>query len=416
MIGVSRSLGLGIAAAAAAAVVIAAFLWLGPGRGLYFNTASASVLYDEQGVIDVYERVSPSVVEVRTGVGSDGNLWRSGGGSGFLIDSQGHIVTNDHVVEGADDVRVRFADGTSVEAEVLGRNPAGDQALLKVETSAAAGRTPAVLGDSSKLKPGQMAIAIGSPLGLEGSVTVGVISQLGRDISSSVGRSIPNVIQTDALINPGNSGGPLLDSSGAVVGINTAIHTLALGDATRGIGFAVPINDLKDVLPDLKAGKVLRAPWLGIGAADVDSELAQRLDLDVYRGVYVTSVAEDGPAEDAGLVESGIGSRGAPVKGGDVITAVDGVAVDDTAELIAELDGNRPQDQVTLTVVRDGKTIRVPVTLGEWPDPGPVSQHKFPFHVPDGYGDKEYLPEDFFERFFCKDRDDEDCWRPFRRR
>ena len=191
---VARGLGLGLTVAAAAVIVVVAFLWLGPGRELYFNTASASVLFDEQGVIDVYELVSPAVVEVSTSRGAGGDLRGSGGGSGFVIDSEGHIVTNNHVVASATSVKVRFIDGTSAAAEVLGRNPAGDQALLKVDPSAVAGITPVVLGDSSALRPGQMAIAIGNPFGLEGSVTVGVVSALGRDLPSSVGRRIPNVI------------------------------------------------------------------------------------------------------------------------------------------------------------------------------------------------------------------------------
>ena len=281
-----------------------------------------------------------------------------------------------------------------------------------------------VLGDSSALKPGQMAIAIGNPFGLEGSVTVGVISQLGRDLPSPVGRRIPNVIQTDALINPGNSGGPLLDSNGAVIGINTAIQVSPLGGASRGIGFAVPVNDLKEALPDLKAGNVIRPPWLGIRAADVDSELAERLGLSVDRGVYVTGVMGDSPAEDAGLVESGIGARGQAAAGGDLITAVDGVEVDTTAELIAELNGNQPGDQVTLTVVRGDETIDVQVTLGEWPEDARVlerqrilpdrdSHERGPFHfrLPDLDGLERHLPEDLLERFCREGGDGDTSWK-----
>ena len=409
--------GLGLVLTAAVVIVIVAFLWLGPGRDLYFNIASASVLFDEQGVIDIYELVSPSVVEVTAGRGVDDGFRGTSGGSGFLIDSQGHVVTNNHVVEGFSTVSVRFSDGAWVEAEVLGRNPAGDQALLKVDPSVVVGKTPVVLGDSSELKPGQMAIAIGNPFGLEGSVTVGVISQLGRDLPSAVGRRIPNVIQTDALINPGNSGGPLLDSSGAVVGINTAIQISPLGGASKRIGFAVPINDLKEVLPDLKAGNILSPPWLGIRAADVDSGLAQRLDLGLDRGVYVTGVMEDSPAEEAGLVESGVGDRGRPAAGGDVVTAVDGVDVDNTAELIAELNGKQPEDQVTLTVVRGDETLDVQVTLGEWPEEAEIlkrrwsrpypdsrgrgpSWNQFHFRLPDLDGLEKHHLEDLLDRLF----------------
>ncbi len=363
----TRGLGLGMSTVAIAVVVVVAFLWAGPG-GAAFSPASASVLFDEDSVVGIYDRVSPAVVEVNTSLGSGPTSRILGSGSGFLIDIEGHIVTTNHVVDGAGHVTVKFSDGTEADATILGRYPGNDMALLKVEPSVVAGIEPVTLGSSSNLRAGQMAVAIGSPFGLEGSVTVGVISQLGRDLPSALGRPISNVIQTDALINPGNSGGPLLDSSGAVVGINTAIQVSPNG-SSNGIGFSVPIDSLKTSLPKLKSEEVVRPPWLGIQARDVDAQLAERLDMPVNSGVYVVGVLPDSPAEQSGLTESGVGPGGREDTGGDIITQVNGVGVDTTAELVAQLNLGQPGDPVTLTVIRGGETIQVVATLGEWPDP-----------------------------------------------
>ena len=270
----ARSLSIGMTAAAVAAMLAVAYFWVGPGSSSFFGSPVAAALFDEEEITAIYESVSPAVVEISTG--------RSGG-SGFLIDSQGYIVTNDHVVEDEDTVTVTFPNGSSSEADVTGRLPGNDLALLKVEASAAAGITPVTLGDSSALKPGQLAIAIGAPYGLAGTVTVGVVSQVNRDMPSHVGRLVSGVIQTDAVINPGNSGGPLLDSNGAVIGVTTSIRTTGLQPSFGGIGFAVPINFLKDNLDALKEGGVIRPPWLGISATAVTPELAEDLDLSVDR-------------------------------------------------------------------------------------------------------------------------------------
>ena len=354
----ARSLSIGMTAAAVAAMLAVAYFWVGPGSSSFFGSPVAAALFDEEEITAIYESVSPAVVEISTG--------RSGG-SGFLIDSQGYIVTNDHVVEDEDTVTVTFPNGSSSEADVTGRLPGNDLALLKVEASAAAGITPVTLGDSSVLKPGQLAIAIGAPYGLAGTVTVGVVSQVNRDMPSHVGRLVSGVIQTDAVINPGNSGGPLLDSNGAVIGVTTAIRTTGLQPSFGGIGFAVPINFLKDNLDALKEGGVIRPPWLGIRAADLTPELVEDLDLPVDSGVYVIGVEPDSPAEDAGIMGSGLwGDR--PSRGGDIITAVNGVSVDSVTGLIARLDSYRPGDEAPLTVVRDGASRTVTVTLGEWPE------------------------------------------------
>ena len=303
-----------------------------------------------------------------------GSYSRLGIGSGFVIDSDGHIVTNNHVVQYGDRIRVRFQDGSSAEAKVLGRNPANDLALLKVPGKAVSGIDPAPLGDSGDVNPGQLAIAIGSPFGLDGSVTVGVISGTGRTLDSDISRPISGVLQTDALIGPGNSGGPLLNRDGEVVGINTAIQISALGLlsprlAQRSIGFAVPVNTLESMLPDLKAGNDVRPPWLGISALSLDSSMKELLGLEIdqTKGVYVTQVAPGSPADEAELVASGVLSRGLPDQGGDLIVAVEGAPVETVGDLIAELNNFPPGSEVELELVRDGEETTVRVTLGEWP-------------------------------------------------
>ena len=393
-----RGITLGTTSVAVAVIMVVAFLWVGPGVESFFKTASAATIFDEQQVIGVYERVSPAVVEVNTSVGSGSDLRRLGTGSGFLIDSDGHIVTNNHVIDGATSVRVIFSGGADASARVVGRNPANDLALLKVDASVVEGIVPVTLGDSATLKPGQLAIAIGNPFGLQSSVTIGVISQLGRDLTSDLSRPIASVIQTDALINPGNSGGPLLDSTGAVVGINTAMQVSPSGEGVRGIGFAVPVDTLDSVLPSLKEGGIVRPPWLGIQGLDLDPTLAERLGLAQDSGVYVTGVMPDSPADEAGLMESGLDSTDRPTGDGDIITAVDGVDVDTTAELVAQLNTKLVGDQVTLTVVRGGESQQVTVTLGEWPE-DPVEPRLPRFEERRRHPQPD-VPEDFFRRFF----------------
>ena len=213
MSSMAKGFSLGMTTVAVAVVFLVAFAWVGPGQNALFSTQPASALFDEDLVEGIYERVSPAVVEVDTGNGIGVDLVPLGKGSGFLIDAEGHIVTNNHVVDGVGSVIVTFSNGVSEQATILGRDIANDLALLKVEPSVVEGIEPVVLGDSSSLRPGQLAVAIGNPFGLEGSITVGVVSQVGRTLPTDLRRPISGVIQT-ALINPGNSGGPLLDSSG----------------------------------------------------------------------------------------------------------------------------------------------------------------------------------------------------------
>lgn len=387
MDGISKSFAMAITAVSGAVILVVAFAWFGPGLGAAVIPASAS-LFDEELVQAVYERVSPAVVDVNVDRKHGDSFSRLGFGSGFLIDNEGHIVTNNHVVQEADRVRISFQDGSSVEAKILGTNPANDLALLKVPAESVEGIEPVPLGDSSKVRPGQLAIAIGSPFGLDGSVTVGVISGVGRTLDSDIARPISGVIQTDALISPGNSGGPLLDRNGEVVAINTAIQVSAMDFVspriTRGsVGFAVPVDTLVNLLPALKEGKVIRPPWLGISATTLDGSLAESLNLDRDRGVYVTQVMPDSPASEAGLVPGEALRRGRPAVGGDIIIAIDGAKVETVGDLISELNRLNAGSLANVTIIRDGEEIEVAVTLGEWPaefDRQPRSRF---FQIPD---------------------------------
>lgn len=391
----TSGMNLGMVTVGIAVALAVAFFWIGPGSQSVSVPASASSLYDEGDVVSIYEGVSPAVVEVSSSVGSGRRLIGKGTGSGFLIDTEGYIVTNHHVIDGADNVRVKFSDGTSVDAEITGTYKSSDLALLKVDSSEVSGIQPVTLGDSSTLKPGQMAIAIGNPFGLEGSITVGVVSQLGRSLSGPSGRSINDVIQTDALINPGNSGGPLLDSNGAAIGINTAIHVSPTSSKVRGIGFAVPVNNLTATLSRLKSGSDIVPPWLGISALNINAGLVESLDLPANSGAYIVGVVPDSPADEAGLRESGTGTRGRPATGGDIITHVDGVAVDSVADIITQLNSKMPGDETTLTVARGSETLEITATLGEWPEDTGVFKHPH-FGTPDD----DKWPDDWgFPRF-----------------
>ena len=372
MNGLSKSFALAVTSLSMAVIAVVAFAWFGPGLDRITPPASAA-LFDEGLVQRIYEETSSAVVDINVDLEEAGSFNRLGAGSGFLIDMDGHIVTNNHVIQNADRVRVSFQDRTSVDAEVLGTNPANDLALIKVDPEAVANITPLTLGDSDSLRPGQLAIAIGSPFGLGGSVTVGVISGVDRTINSDIARPISGVVQTDALINPGNSGGPLLNRDGDVVGINTAIQVSSPIRSPRNlgqgsIGFAVPTNTLNNLLPRLKAKGEIRPPWLGISAATLEPLLVEMLELHVDSGVYVTQVMSGSPAKDSGLIPSGTDQQGAPTRGGDIIVSVNGVPVVTVADLITELNKHLPGDEISLTVVRDGDETAVPLTLGEWPE------------------------------------------------
>ena len=369
MSGVTKFSALAVTAVAAVAVLVVVLSRVGSGEeGVTASTTVA--LFDEELVQEIYQRVSPAVALIRADRKTDGSFTPLTIGSGFLIDKDGHIATNHHVIRGADRVVVQLGGGTAVVAEVAGTSPGNDLALLRVNPALVTHIEPVELGDSSLVRPGQLAVAMGSPFGLTGSVTVGIVGGVDRVLGSEVARPVHGILQTDAVVNPGDSGGPLLDRTGRVVGINTSVQAGLVNVDSQGVGrrlgFALPVNTLVRLLPRLMNNETLRPTLLGIAGASVDPLLTQRLDLPVGAGVYVTRVLSESPAQRAGLIPSLRRSRGLPT-GGDIIVAVDGVPVTSTAGLFAEIDRFQPQDQVVLSVVRKGVGIQVPVTLAEWP-------------------------------------------------
>jgi 2-alkenal reductase len=331
---------------------------------------------EEQLVINLYARVSPSVVNINV-IGAEvpsfpespfpEEFFQRGLGSGFVIDTDGHIVTNNHVVEGARRIQVRFSDDTEAEAEVVGTDPHTDLAVIKVDVPAAM-LHPVKLGDSDTLRVGQRAIAIGNPFGFERTVTTGIISAVGRVLRQVSGFSLPNLIQTDAAINPGNSGGPLLDSRGKVIGINTIIFTR--NGFSSGVGLAVPVNTVKRVVPELIENGHFAHPWLGIRGYSINAELAEVLDLPVDRGVLVGEVIRDGPSAHAGLRggqrEVLIEGFVEPISaGGDIIVAINDTEIRSMDDLITYLESTVVGQEVELTIIRDGDEKRLPVELDE---------------------------------------------------
>jgi S1-C subfamily serine protease len=291
-------------------------------------------------------------------------------GSGFVIDKEGHVLTNNHVVEGATSVSVTLGDSErSYEAEVVGNDPGTDIALLKVDAPAKEFH-PLKLGRSSDLEVGDPVVAIGNPFGLDRTVTSGIVSALQRNIQAPNGFSISQVIQTDAAINPGNSGGPLINAAGEVIGINAQIATGGGGNGNIGIGFAIPIDTVRANLEQLKETGEVEHAFIGISGGTITPELAKALNLPVEEGVIVQTVVNDGPADEAGI-EGGTTSAtidGAEVRlGGDIITEVDGKKVSSMDELVEIVGGSKPGDELELTVVRDGDEETVDVTLGTQP-------------------------------------------------
>ena len=315
---------------------------------------------EEQLFIELYKRVSPSVVHISVNAGRIT-------GSGFVWDTEGHIVTNNHIVEGATRIEMTFADDTTAKAELVGADADNDLAVIKVDLPASQLK-PVELGDSDALRVGQRAIAIGNPFGFEQTMTTGIVSALGRVVRQQSGFSLPQLIQTDAAINPGNSGGPLLDSQGRVISVTTLIFSNSGTNA--GVGFAVPVGAVKRVVPSLVATGRYADPWLGIQGTSISSLLAEELDLPVDEGVLVQSVVEDGPADKAGLRggDRQVRFEGvALTTGGDIIVAIGGVSVQDMDDLIVYLADKSVGQRVTLTVLRDGRRQRIQVTLGERP-------------------------------------------------
>jgi len=294
-------------------------------------------------------------------------------GSGVVVDAEGHIVTNEHVVSGATNVRVTFESGTTLDAEVVGTDPSTDLALIRVDAPEDA-LNPVPLGDSAGLRVGEPVLAIGNPFGYAGSASVGIVSGLGRSITSPNGFSVPDAIQTDAAVNRGNSGGALLNADGELIGVPAQIADSGVA-ANVGVAFAIPSDTAARVIAELKEDGTVEHPWLGVTVASVDETLRGVDGIGAERGALVTGVAAGGPAERAGLRigDRLEGSVAGPVcVGGDVITALGGADVTDAASLQRAVEAQRPGEEVEVVVVDAGGDERtVAVTLAERPEAPP---------------------------------------------
>ncbi|MDP6459426.1 MAG: trypsin-like peptidase domain-containing protein [Candidatus Hydrothermarchaeota archaeon] len=325
-------------------------------------------LKQEVAITAIFNDVKDSVVHI-TSVTVERDFFmrpipREGTGSGFIISEEGYILTNNHVIKDASELRVTLANGATLEADLVGADPLSDTAVIKIKSN---GNLKAVkLGDSNQLSPGQLAIAIGNPYRLDNTITIGVISALNRTLETEENFVIHGVIQTDAAINPGNSGGPLLNSKGEVIGINTAIYSPIQGSV--GIGFAISINTAKKVAEDLiEKGKVVR-PWMGITGTTVTEQLAETWETGVNKGVHIIEVVEGGPAEKAGLM----GTVSSPGQEdfilGDTIIELAGVTINTMENLIQTILEQEVGKTVEVKFIRDSKTLTTNVTLGERPD------------------------------------------------
>jgi 2-alkenal reductase len=328
----------------------------------------------EQSPIEVYRRANSAVVNITVVLATQDSNSQGADtaqGSGFLYDTEGRIVTNNHVVAGATRIEVTFADGSTQRARILGVDPDTDLAVLKVD-AVPTGTQPLPLGDSGALQVGQSVAAIGNPFGLEGTLTLGIVSAIGRVVPSGLSQfSIPQVIQTDAAINPGNSGGPLLNLRGEVVGVNTQIRTADGVRANSGVGFAVPSNIVARVVPALIADGQYTWSWLGVRGGSVTTAIAQANSLGQLRGAYIIEVLPGGPADKAGLRgaarEQTVDGLTMPI-GGDVVTAVDGNLVRTFDDLLTYIALRAQVGQVVqLTVQRDGREQTSAVTLDARP-------------------------------------------------
>jgi len=320
-------------------------------------------------LVEIFEQSESGVVRVNVQREAQ-IIGTSSLGSGFVFDTFGHIITNSHVVADAKKIVVTFLDGRSYNAQLVGADPFTDIAVIKVNAEQTQFH-PISLGDSSQLKVGEQIAAIGNPFGLSGSMTSGIVSQLGRLLpAQGSGFSIPDVIQTDAAINPGNSGGPLLNMKGEVIGINTAIQS-ASGEFT-GVGFAIPSRTLMKIAPSLIQDKEYHHPWLGISGRDIDPDLANILNLTDAKGFLIVTVIEDSPASKAGLHGSietkEIDGANYPI-GGDIILSVDGKEVRQIDDILIHLQREKSVgDEIVLEILRDGRTTNFVLLLEERPN------------------------------------------------
>ena len=332
---------------------------------------SAALTEDERNNIGVYEKVADGVVNVTsTALQLDfffNAFPTQGSGSGSIIDAKGHILTNHHVVADAQKLEVTLADGSKWPAKLVGSDPDNDLAVIKIDAPKEKLKVIS-MGDSRNLRIGQKVLAIGNPFGLQRTLTTGIISSLGRTIRSDVGTLIEDVIQTDAAINPGNSGGPLLNSDGEIIGINSAI--LSPSGGSVGIGFAIPVNTAKRVVPDLLSKGYVTYPWIGATIQSLVPEIAKYRKLKIERGAMIAEVAKGGPADKAGLKGGSqriqVGNMIVLV-GGDVVVRADQHDVKTNDELIHYIREKKPGDTILLKVYRNGNFVDVKVTLSERP-------------------------------------------------
>ncbi|MBM3793831.1 MAG: trypsin-like serine protease [Acidobacteria bacterium] len=335
-------------------------LWSGPDV-----SRAAGLSTDELNNIDVYKTAHTATVNITSTVYRRDFFWNvypaKESGSGFIVNEDGLIITNNHVISGSAKLQVTLADQSRYEAQILNRDPSNDLALIKIVPKKK--MMPLRLGDSDKLQVGQKVLAIGNPFGLEGTLTTGIISSLGRSIKDESGRELEGMIQTDAAINPGNSGGPLLDSSGNVVGVNTAIYGPG---GNIGIGFAMPINCAKQMMESFQLSRKFGRPKLGVNGIYVSGELAEALELPAEGGFLVYEVQPDSPAASAGMRGASrsvyIGNYEVGI-GGDFIMSIDGKKIVRKESINSAIAGKRPGDTVEVTVLRNGRTGTVKVNL-----------------------------------------------------
>ncbi len=324
-------------------------------------------------VNQIYDRASPAVVFIQAqGVAGQSpfGLPERGGtasGTGFVLDGEGFLLTNAHVVDGAKEVTATFGDDEEVDAEVIGADLSSDLAVLKVDPDEVSDLQPLPLGDSTQVEVGDPAVAIGSPFGFENTVTTGIVSALQRQITAPNGFSIDAVIQTDASINPGNSGGPLLDAQGRVIGINSQIATGG-ANGSVGVGFAVPIETAKSVIPQLKEDGDVERAFLGVTTTDVTATVAEELDLPVDEGALVQAVTPGGPSDEAGLQAGDERTTAGLKAGGDLIVAVDGDEVTESLDVATAIADNEPGDSIEVEYYRGDERETAEVELGVRPE------------------------------------------------
>ncbi len=322
------------------------------------SSSNTAVQKPPSDVADLVDQVRPSVVLIN---GSNARSGSAGIGSGVVLDKDGNILTNNHVIAGFDILDVTLSDGTSAAARLIGHDLGNDIAVIKIDV-ASDKLTPAKLGDSDSVRVGEMVIAIGNPFGREGSVTEGIVSGLDRRLDGGNARPLRQLIQTDAAINPGNSGGALFNAKGEVIGITTAIENPSGDRVFAGIGYAVPINTATGEMTALMAGQQIQHPRLGVSIMDLTPALATQLNLPVQQGIVITSAEAGSAAAKAGLKASRNGA------GADVIISIDGTKINNYDDLANFLDTKKVGDTVQVKVIRDGKETTVPVTLEAWVD------------------------------------------------